>query len=82
MNPDLSLDLAALDLGAPAAERDIQRGLEHYFVESEAFKRVSDRTKTIILGNRGFFEERHLHDAGGRRATNPARARGRAGAGG
>ncbi|WP_306214611.1 P-loop ATPase, Sll1717 family [Actinoplanes sp. RD1] len=53
MNPDLSLDLAALDLGAPAAERDIQRGLEHYFVESEAFKRVSDRTKTIILGNRG-----------------------------
>jgi hypothetical protein len=47
------LDLTALDLGAPAAERDILKGLEHYFVESEAFKRVADRSKTIILGNRG-----------------------------
>jgi hypothetical protein len=47
------LELAALDLGAPAAERDIRRGLEHYFVESEAYKRVSGRLKTIILGNRG-----------------------------
>lgn len=48
-----SLSLNELDLGAPAAERDILKGLEHYFVESEAFKRVADRSKTIILGNRG-----------------------------
>jgi hypothetical protein len=47
------VDLAGLDLGAPAAERDILKGLEHYFVESEAFRRVSNRSKTIILGNRG-----------------------------
>lgn len=49
----LRLDLDALDLGAPAAERDIQRGLEYYFVESPAFRRVSERSKTIVLGNRG-----------------------------
>jgi hypothetical protein len=47
------LDLSHLDLGAPAAERDIRRGLTHYFVESEAFHRVSSGAKTIILGNRG-----------------------------
>lgn len=42
-----------LDFGAPAAERDIGRGLEKYFVESAAFDRVRTGTKTIILGNRG-----------------------------
>ncbi|WP_410567663.1 P-loop ATPase, Sll1717 family [Amycolatopsis sp. cmx-4-61] len=47
------LDLTKIDLGAPAAERDIHKGLERYFVESEAFKRVEQGAKTIILGNRG-----------------------------
>lgn len=47
------IDLRSVDLGAPAAERDILRGLEHYFVKSDAFLRVTNRTKTIILGNRG-----------------------------
>jgi hypothetical protein len=42
-----------LDFGAPAAERDIGRGLEKYFVESVAYQRVSSGAKTIILGNRG-----------------------------
>jgi hypothetical protein len=53
---DLRLSLAELrrlDLGAPAAERDIDRGLEHYFIHSEAFRRVENRSKTVVLGNRG-----------------------------
>ena len=45
--------LANLDFGAPAAERDIGRGLEKYFIESVAYKRVRSGAKTIILGNRG-----------------------------
>ena len=44
---------ANLDFGAPAAERDIGRGLEKYFIESVAYKRVRSGAKTIILGNRG-----------------------------
>lgn len=47
------MDLKDLDLGAPAAERDIVHGLVDYFVESEAFRRVAARERTIILGNRG-----------------------------
>lgn len=42
-----------INLGAPAAERDIDRGLEHYFVESDAFRRVLRGETTVILGNRG-----------------------------
>ena len=45
--------MRGLDFGAPAAERDIGRGLESYFVESTAFERVRSGAKTIILGNRG-----------------------------
>ncbi len=45
--------MRGLDFGAPAAERDIGRGLEKYFVESTAFERVRSGAKTIILGNRG-----------------------------
>jgi hypothetical protein len=45
--------LRGLDFGAPAAERDIGRGLEKYFVESAAYDRVRSGAKTIILGNRG-----------------------------
>lgn len=47
------MDLRQIDFGAPAAERDIQHGLYEYFVESEAFARVSSGRKTLVLGNRG-----------------------------
>lgn len=52
----LALPLSVIDnlyFGAPAAERDIGRGLEKYFVESVAYQRVCSGAKTIILGNRG-----------------------------
>jgi len=42
-----------ISLGAPAAERDIDRGLEHYFVESAVFRRVLSGETTVVLGNRG-----------------------------
>jgi energy-coupling factor transporter ATP-binding protein EcfA2 len=42
----------AINLGAPAAERDTE-GLEHYFVESDAFRRVLSGETTVVLGNRG-----------------------------
>ncbi|HUK70030.1 MAG TPA: hypothetical protein VLW50_14970 [Streptosporangiaceae bacterium] len=45
--------LRGLEFGAPAAERDIGRGLEKYFVESAAYERVRSGAKTIVLGNRG-----------------------------
>jgi hypothetical protein len=53
MSQQQFLHLEHVNLGAPAAERDIQRGLVEYFVESEAYKRVAGRDKTIIIGNRG-----------------------------
>ncbi len=49
----MTIDLNALNFGAPAAERDINVGLIEYFVESEAFKRLFSRARTIVLGNRG-----------------------------
>ena len=44
----LDVSIAALptnlvSLGAPAAERDIERGLEHYFVESDALPEGAQR---------------------------------------
>lgn len=42
-----------LDLGAPAAERDIKKGLAAYFIESEAFNRVLHGEKLVVVGNRG-----------------------------
>ncbi|GAA1004834.1 hypothetical protein Aple_079960 [Acrocarpospora pleiomorpha] len=45
--------LHGLDFGAPAAERDIGRGLEKYFVESPTYQRVEAGDKTIVLGSRG-----------------------------
>jgi len=42
-----------LSFGAPAAERDMDFGLAKYFVESEAYKRLAARQKTILIGNRG-----------------------------
>jgi len=43
----------AIDFGAPSAERDIDRGLEEYFVESEAYNRVRTGAKRIVVGSRG-----------------------------
>ncbi|HSS04026.1 MAG TPA: ATP-binding protein [Solirubrobacterales bacterium] len=48
-----TLDISRLSFGAPAAERDIDQGLQDYFVESPAFDRVRNGQKKIILGNRG-----------------------------
>lgn len=45
--------LLTVDFGAPAAERDIERGLDEYFVESEAYKRVKAGAKRILIGGRG-----------------------------
>ncbi|TDB90035.1 hypothetical protein E1264_06335 [Actinomadura sp. KC216] len=45
--------LDVLDFGTPSAERDISRGLEKYFVESDAYQRVQSGAKTILMGNRG-----------------------------
>jgi len=45
--------LSKVDFGAPAAERDIERGLDDYFVESEAYRRVRAGTTRILIGGRG-----------------------------
>jgi ATPase subunit of ABC transporter with duplicated ATPase domains len=45
--------LSKVDFGAPAAERDIERGLDEYFVESEAYSRVKAGAKRILIGGRG-----------------------------
>jgi len=45
--------LSGIDFGAPAAERDIERGLEEYFVESEAYNRVRLGSRRIVIGARG-----------------------------
>jgi hypothetical protein len=45
--------LSKIDFGAPAAERDIERGLDEYFVESEAYNRVRAGAKRILIGGRG-----------------------------
>lgn len=49
----MQIDLRNMHFGAPAAERDINVGLAAYFYESEAFKRIVERKRTILLGNRG-----------------------------
>lgn len=40
-----------INFGALAAERD--DGLDSYFVESESFKRLRDRERSVVMGNRG-----------------------------
>ena len=45
--------ISKIDFGAPAAERDIERGLEEYFVESEAYNRVRSGAKRVLIGGRG-----------------------------
>jgi hypothetical protein len=47
------VSLSRVDFGAPAAERDIERGLDEYFVESGAYSRVKAGTKRILIGGRG-----------------------------
>ncbi|WP_149257357.1 hypothetical protein [Actinomadura sp. K4S16] len=42
--------LDVLDFGTPSAERDISRGLEKYFVESAAYRRVRSGAKTEASG--------------------------------
>lgn len=39
--------------GAPAAERDIDYGLEQYFVDTPAYERVRNGRKVIVVGSRG-----------------------------
>ena len=46
-------DRGKLDLGAPAAERDIKKGLAAYFIESDDFNRVQRGEKLVVVGNRG-----------------------------
>lgn len=45
--------LSKVDFGAPAAERDMERGLEEYFVESEPYNRVRSGAKRVLIGGRG-----------------------------
>jgi hypothetical protein len=45
--------LSRIDFGAPSAERDIERGLGEYFVESETYERVRSGSKRIVIGSRG-----------------------------
>lgn len=47
------MELKEINLGAPAAERDITEGLADYFVESDIFDAVAKGKTTILLGNRG-----------------------------
>jgi len=45
------IDLREIELGSPAAERDEE--LQDYFIESEAFRRLANGNKRIVIGNRG-----------------------------
>ncbi|WP_217635679.1 hypothetical protein [Curtobacterium sp. MMLR14_010] len=47
----VDVDLRQMELGSPAAERDA--GLQDYFIESDAFRRVAEGNKRIVIGNRG-----------------------------
>ena len=42
-----------LSFGKLAAESEIDHGLKEYFLETGAFVRLKDKSKSIILGNRG-----------------------------
>src|SRR3954470_13357753 len=49
-----ALSLSELQFGAPAAEREMDRfQLPEYFVESQAFHRISNGNRRLLLGNRG-----------------------------
>jgi hypothetical protein len=66
-------DLEKLSFGAPAAERDINQGLVHYFVESDTFAQLQARKKTLVLGNRGELERaRYLRYLPNESAINTA----------
>lgn len=42
-----------VNFGKLAAESEIDNGLKEYFIETGAFVRLRDRSKSILLGNRG-----------------------------
>lgn len=46
-------NIQQVNFGKLAAESEIDKGLKEYFIETGAFIRLRDRTKSIILGNRG-----------------------------
>lgn len=46
-----SYELRKIKLGSPAAERD--ESLQDYFIKSDAFRRVAEGEKRILIGNRG-----------------------------
>ena len=43
-----AMSISRIDFGAPSAERDIERGLGEYFVESEAYERWSARADSDL----------------------------------
>jgi hypothetical protein len=45
--------IKSVDFGAPAAERDLNKGLREYFLYTGAFDRLKSNKKSVILGNRG-----------------------------
>jgi len=46
-------DIKKVSFGKLAAEREIDEGLRQYFLETGAFVRLKDASKSILLGNRG-----------------------------
>jgi hypothetical protein len=42
-----------VNFGKLAAENEIEKGLKEYFIETGAFNRLKDKSKSILLGNRG-----------------------------
>jgi hypothetical protein len=42
-----------VNFGKLAAENEIEAGLKEYFIETGAFNRLKDKSKSILLGNRG-----------------------------
>lgn len=45
--------LQNVSFGKLAAESEIDKGLKEYFIETGAFNRLKEKTKSILLGNRG-----------------------------
>lgn len=64
------INLRRIDLGAPAAERDT--ALHDYFIESDAFRRVADGGKRIVIGNRGAGKSAIFRQLAHRERKNPS----------
>lgn len=65
----ISVDLTSIEFGSPAAERD--EGLSAYFVENDAFRRVAERNKRILIGNRGVGKSAIFRELARRERGNP-----------